>query len=108
MKIGNYEIKRYDGRNLKLIKQAEREVKTQQVADMMNKRIGHSAAVAVGDYYNALEDIGFYPKLEMALERILDDSLIENIDKLDCDRITNHISLLKHKITEAIREQKHP
>jgi hypothetical protein len=94
MKIGPYEITKYDSRNLLLTKETQNRVTSVLIAEKMGLKMG--------DEYTKREEVGFYPKYEMALTRILDDKLLDISNRTDAINMRFAIKKAKEEIIEAV------
>lgn len=101
MKIGNFEIRRYDKRNLEVIEHVEKEIKSQMIADNMGKfrEINFGDGFKPGDKYQAEEHWGYFPDLHKAATRVL-DLAIERNDLSSC----GSVEMIRHWIDEAKQE----
>lgn len=99
IKIGNYEIRRYDKLNLEVVETVE---KQEMPAGLL---AAASVGVRLRPRIKTKEvRVGFYPTLEMACCALMDKDMLDNIDKQDIFSIKNHMELMKYKITESVRE----
>lgn len=114
MKIGNFEIRRYDKLNLEVIEHVEKTIKSQMIADKMNEKSCKKVSEGlirewfIGDKYPAEEHWGYFRDLHKAATRVL-DLAIERNDLSSCgsvEMIRHWIDEAKQEILEAIKNEK--